>query len=1088
MHICIFSIIIIIILIIFISHEKIEEFKVSTNDITQGSSKDIGERYRYPGCIGCITTDRMLKPKFMYDISDNRCIKNNDQYNNTNDLDSLITYDKLPSYDYISCETNLNSMYSSIRGRYIIIFRKDSIKMRINNISVHERDTTKPPFNATIFSTNIEKNPDGTFVYPDSVLNAMESNTLTFESGSNSSRIIISLDKNYDIGYIRIKHSNTSDAETLNGAVIAIATIADTDTTSESASIVFYTILNTIDTDRIIYTYNHLDALQSGIDQSFPIVNTWEMPCDTCTNSSGTLFKGHYYKNGIRCFKPLLDTINKTIFNQDIQPSDIVNFNSCSSVFDTRYVPSRGAIIQILRGDSNDTGFRLSRIQIYSDYSNNKYDLTVNSSLSALATTYLNSTSLFDNLTDGTESTMLETTSSRNSKIHINLGSNYNISGIGLSVLKTEQTNLVGLKIYIISVDESNPFDSSLMRVTSVKTITANDVSTNFIESGDLNNYTYLLALNYHINDPIVQYTDLVINNEVVYDPSNRYLSTYKHDQIYYQIPYTIYRTINTRRVMAKSKIDSSVILDKIAASDAVTLFNISSSSTDVVPVSNTSHILSPISGRYIQIVPTTSQTLENTIQTITVYNSLKNVIKTVTPNVVYKIPESTYTNYLSNVNTGATEAGTIIIDLGQNTAITFIKLDILDTTKLTNATVNLVNDSGTKVFTYTLSSPQSTTYIITDNSPITVAGPHFINKYAYPACINLNLCNAVAPNTYYILNDTRCFKSNATIGTTCDNTCIANIQTFNKANRSTYPAIDSNFGTCGAAGTDTRFLPGPTLDDLSAGALASLFGCYSLKLRLSSYTGPVVNIRRSTDNVIKDFYANRFGVLNDRYDMTGMSLATWLGTAIGYVIIWYDQSGKANDASNTTGGNLMNIIADASGNYYLTGASGSGLNLGYNKTPSIFSYFAGNVTSTVVMKLGTVRNKPTANSERVLIYGGSGSSTSLIYGYYVYSGVTYLHTNDPGGIKFIGNINIGSLDNCTLTYRYDGAKTYSYLNSGYIFAVGSSRNIIAGGNLVINNKVTLGGTTNSPNADFYNVYLFNSNLTDADRLIAEKF
>lgn len=1088
MNPCIYLIIIIVLLIILIHYKKIEDFTILT-DNNPSVIKTIGESYQYPDCIGCLTTTgSKLKPNYLYNIIDDRCVKNNNQYNNNSELNALINYTGIPSTNFDSCVSNYNSMYSSVKGNYIIIFRRDNIKMKISHISIHERDINLVPFNANIFSTDFERKLDGTIIYPDSILNSPNS-SITFESGSNSSKIIITLDKNYDIGYINIKHINVSDANTLNGAIVAVATIPDSDIVSESAQLVFYSIINDDNLDRIIYTYNHLDDLQNGINEKIPIINTWQLPCDICNKPSGELFKYHNYRtiDNIRCYKPLLDTINKTIFNSDIQ--DTVSFGSCSQVYDTRYMPAKGAIIQILRNSTNNLGFKISRIQIYSDYLNTTYDLSNNTSLSALAITYLNNSSLFDNVLDNIESTLLQTTSSMGSKIHINLGSNYNISGIGLKIPISEQNNMIGLKIYVIKVDDNNPFDNTLMKVTSVKMLTENDIISKYIEPGDVNSYTYLIALNTHIEDPISQYNDLIINNEVLYDPNNIYLSTYKNGSLYYQIPYTIYRTSSGRKILAKNKTDLTII-NKIAASDAVTLFNIvpndtalNSNNITTIPENNRSHILNPITARYIHISPSSSQTLEGAIQSINIYDMFKQSIRSnIIPSIIYTLPESTYSTYLSNVSTGTIGNGIILIDLGQNIQITFIEIIVSSIIKLTNAIISLITDIGNKTFTYTISNPQPTTYIITDNNLINIGGPNFLNKYAYPACLNMNICNNIAPNTYYISSD-RCFKSKDIIGS-CDNTCMSSLLDFTKLNRTTMSNIDTNFISCLTA-KDTRFLPGPTLDDLSTSALTSLYGCYSLKLRLSSYTGPIILVKRSTDNLQKTFYADKDGKLNDQQDFNGISLDFWLGPSIGYIMTWFDQSGKGNDAIATT--NPMNILKDSKGDYFLSGQGGKGINFGYNKTPNINSYISSNKSCTFIIKLGNIFKIPT-NGETTLISMGPNTTTggSIMYGIYGWNGI-YMYISNGALILWLSTINPA---NSTRTIIYDSTfRVNEYINSVWASKTGGtlSKNVVASGNAIINNKYSIGNTF-SPEADYYTVYLFNTNLNDTDRLLAEKF
>ena len=68
----------------------------------------------------------------------------------------------------------------------------------------------------------------------------------------------------------------------------------------------------------------------------------------------------------------------------------------------------------------------------------------------------------------------------------------------------------------------------------------------------------------------------------------------------------------------------------------------------------------------------------------------------------------------------------------------------------------------------------------------------------------------------------------------------------------------------------------------------------YSLRTLRSGYRGPVVRVRRGSDNVEQDLYA-----VGPKLLVTpGLQKAqAWLGGAAGYVATWYDQSGNGYDA-----------------------------------------------------------------------------------------------------------------------------------------------------------------------------------------------
>ena len=75
----------------------------------------------------------------------------------------------------------------------------------------------------------------------------------------------------------------------------------------------------------------------------------------------------------------------------------------------------------------------------------------------------------------------------------------------------------------------------------------------------------------------------------------------------------------------------------------------------------------------------------------------------------------------------------------------------------------------------------------------------------------------------------------------------------------------------------------------------------WSTKLRVTSYIGPCLRLRRSSDNVGANFYADASGNLGTALGATGTSYSSWKGAATTFVDIWYDQSGKSNNMIQST-------------------------------------------------------------------------------------------------------------------------------------------------------------------------------------------
>ena len=81
----------------------------------------------------------------------------------------------------------------------------------------------------------------------------------------------------------------------------------------------------------------------------------------------------------------------------------------------------------------------------------------------------------------------------------------------------------------------------------------------------------------------------------------------------------------------------------------------------------------------------------------------------------------------------------------------------------------------------------------------------------------------------------------------------------------------------------------------------------YSLRKLRIAYTGSAIRVRRSSDNTEQDISFTTTGAL----DTT--SLTTFCGVGNGFVKTWYDQSGNARDATQTTAARQPQIVTSGS-------------------------------------------------------------------------------------------------------------------------------------------------------------------------------
>jgi hypothetical protein len=88
-------------------------------------------------------------------------------------------------------------------------------------------------------------------------------------------------------------------------------------------------------------------------------------------------------------------------------------------------------------------------------------------------------------------------------------------------------------------------------------------------------------------------------------------------------------------------------------------------------------------------------------------------------------------------------------------------------------------------------------------------------------------------------------------------------------------------------------------LDTYSGASVA-----YSLRRLSTSYTGNLIRVRRSSDNTEQNFGYDSNNVLDTA------AILTFCGAGNGFVTTWYDQSGNANNATQSTAANQPQIVS----------------------------------------------------------------------------------------------------------------------------------------------------------------------------------
>jgi hypothetical protein len=277
-------------------------------------------------------------------------------------------------------------------------------------------------------------------------------------------------------------------------------------------------------------------------------------------------------------------------------------------------------------------------------------------------------------------------------------------------------------------------------------------------------------------------------------------------------------------------------------------------------------------------------------------------------------------------------------------------------------------------------------------------------------------------------------------------------------------------------------------LDGLSAGAKSSVSLAFSLKRLFTTYAGPVVKVRRNTDNVISDFYSDGNANL---VNGSGTSYATWVGGDVGCVQTWYNQVGNGKDATQATATLQPRLIPSSNvldfANTSTTSTNGY-LNMPNRTVP------ANNTGTTAIYKIGNIGTVGTGGENGIVTGGSEGTLTAayiLLVGsknYYAFSQWGAI-TGSTGGAynSAMTNVSVKVTTGGATTHYINGTQSGSagtLTVSGYgswagVDVIGSSRNGADGSTSAQIQGYGLRGYMEK-------LVIFSSILSDADRNIVE--
>lgn len=215
-----------------------------------------------------------------------------------------------------------------------------------------------------------------------------------------------------------------------------------------------------------------------------------------------------------------------------------------------------------------------------------------------------------------------------------------------------------------------------------------------------------------------------------------------------------------------------------------------------------------------------------------------------------------------------------------------------------------------------------------------------------------------------------------------------------------------------------------PLLLDTYTGAAAA----YSLRLLSTAYTGSAIKVRRSVGSPSE----KDIGFVNNELDVA--DLESFCSGTDGFVVTWYDQSGNARDATQTTAANQPQIVS--SGSVILENGQPAikfiNANLTYLQNSNSWTYQTGFALVRFISRPSFAYIVNSASNISNLIGDANG------IGYRLYNGVIFylsvnpsLTTQDLVYGLFNGANSEGSVDNSTITTGDAGSLTDSGVTIG---------------------------------------------------------
>jgi SPP1 family predicted phage head-tail adaptor len=302
--------------------------------------------------------------------------------------------------------------------------------------------------------------------------------------------------------------------------------------------------------------------------------------------------------------------------------------------------------------------------------------------------------------------------------------------------------------------------------------------------------------------------------------------------------------------------------------------------------------------------------------------------------------------------------------------------------------------------------------------------------------------------------------QANASASTTATITKIIEVSSLVNANASLsgdISFVQKAQASLLATGTTTADL---TVNAPSASLLLDLYPsaatAYSLRKLRTAYTGSAIRVRRSSDNTEQDI-----GFVGNDLDTTAFT--TFCGAGNGFVTTWYDQSGNANNATQTTQASQPQIVS--SGVIVLIntkpGLSFNGSSYRFNLPTISFSLNS-------ISVIGVIKSNNLASNG----FAFANPDSNRIYLGFILSSISYFGYGNSAT-----SFNLGaSTTNQELHELYSGINSNAYKNANSSTQITSSTANENGADISIGSYGRVGTLANFYNGNIQEIIFYTTN------------